>query len=303
MFGSLRLWQKEGRERQIKAAKDAKRHAAKSDAQNVQEYDRQNVEQGWVQIDRRHQLDIDKVYVAQQHPKQKKQDPEKDPLMQDMMDRPPTYTPAMYPALPMMPHRADPVVPPFPISTTSGTPPPTEYQRPPASAPDPLNPSTPASGPHTTPLTDSPCPVTPPKERSKRGYPITEKGQIETMLHKWVLTSAGIEHIWATIDTFETIDQINMVERMCEILMEKWEENLDDQPPKDLLNLKQTVHLRYTQGNDLRACVAKILRHRKNYFHKLNQGTPKSGAKGMHPLREVPPPGFRLCQLRAPIQR
>ncbi|KAJ1154968.1 hypothetical protein NDU88_007707 [Pleurodeles waltl] len=66
MFDSLRLWQTEGRQRRIKAAKDAKRHAAKSDAEKVQEYDRQNVEQGWAQIDRRHQLDTDRVYVA--HP-------------------------------------------------------------------------------------------------------------------------------------------------------------------------------------------------------------------------------------------
>ncbi|KAJ1107030.1 hypothetical protein NDU88_004427 [Pleurodeles waltl] len=137
--------------------------------------------------------------------------------------------------------------------------------------------------------------ISPPPGRPRRNK-LTEERKMNTMLHKYILTQPSLETIWQNFAQFQAVQQADMIQRMCEILMEKWDENLDSNPPLQVLRIKQEVATGYHQGKDLKDYLRQLLSYRKNYHHKRNKETGSASPSRIpstdttqHPLREVPP--------------
>ncbi|KAJ1189707.1 hypothetical protein NDU88_006449 [Pleurodeles waltl] len=89
--------EKEADQKRKKAEKDAKRHMTRTLTDKAGELDRIEREQGIMAFDRTHRLNTDKCYPSQTL---QEKTTEEDPLMNDFLDKPPIYTPPLYPVLP-----------------------------------------------------------------------------------------------------------------------------------------------------------------------------------------------------------
>ncbi|KAJ1182925.1 hypothetical protein NDU88_008102 [Pleurodeles waltl] len=235
MFDSLRTWQKEADQRRRKAEKELQRHKTRTVTEKVYDSDVAEHQQKILEHDQRLHLQTDKCYPSRTVVDKPQ---EEDPLLNDMLDKPPLYTPPIYPTLHPQPAPGDPIMPP-PVGSQASAPPPTTT--PPVTrriedTPRPTVPTPRLAPVWPTPdscldITHTPRPMTP-RKRILRGHLFSnsqEEDVIEEMTRRWMTNwnDYGVRDIVHTMKQWDSLVQLHAATLMCNIIIQEYELSYD----------------------------------------------------------------------------
>ncbi|KAJ1181945.1 hypothetical protein NDU88_007144 [Pleurodeles waltl] len=238
MFDSLRTWQKEADQRRRKAEKELQRHKTRTVTEKVYDSDVAEHQQKILEHDRRLHLQTDRCYPSRTVVDKPQ---EEDPLLNDMLDKPPLYTPPIYPTLQPQPAPGDPIVPP-PVGSQASAPPPTTT--PPVTRPIEDTPRPTVHTPRLAPVwptpdscldtTHTPRPMTP-RKRTLRGHLFSnsqEEDVIEEMTRRWMTNwnDYGVRDIVHTMKQWDSLVQLHAATLMCNIIIQEYEDDGSSAP-------------------------------------------------------------------------
>ncbi|KAJ1219125.1 hypothetical protein NDU88_006696 [Pleurodeles waltl] len=266
MFDSLWTWQKEADQRRRKAEKELERHKTRTVTEKVYDPDVAEHQQKILELDRRLHLQTDKCYPSRTVVDKPQ---EEDPLLNDMLDKHPLYTPPIYPTLHPQPAPGDPIVPP-PVGSQASAPPPTTtppVTRPIEDTPHPTVPTPRLAPVWSTPdscldTTHTPSPITPQK-RTLRGHLFSnsqEEDVIEEMTRRWMTNwnDYGVRDIVHTMKQWDSLVQLHAATLMCNIIIKEYEDD-GSSAPTGLVDLRKRASTGLPFGSGLHDYVVTLL--------------------------------------------